>query len=371
MAFPALWVFWEWLRSVFLFGFPWLFLGYSQVHSPLKGFGPIFGVYGISLIVTFISGCIYLLFSAEKVSAKIANLIFIILPFIVGGILTFTSWTKVQKSLRVELVQGNIGQHLKWNISNFSATLLTYYTETQKNWSRDIIVWPEAAIPIYPQRATFFLRSLNKKYKQHHIALITGIPIYHEKTQEVFNGLMVLGEGKGLYLKQHLVPFGEAFPSPRFFSALMKYFDIPMSNLTPGPKSQKPTFAKNIPFAPFICYEIAYPTEVLNGLLSNKQFIVVISDDSWFDGSIALAQQLQIAQMRALEMNRYMLYCTNTGITAIINPQGKIVKTIPKNKLTTLMGEIKSVTGKTPLMRLHYYPVFGTIILFLTIAAFV
>ena len=69
-CFPAWWVTWEWLRSIFFIGFPWLFLGYSQITSFLKGFGPIFGVYGISLIVTLISSCIYLFFSYKEKKKK-------------------------------------------------------------------------------------------------------------------------------------------------------------------------------------------------------------------------------------------------------------------------------------------------------------
>ncbi|WP_267256486.1 apolipoprotein N-acyltransferase [Coxiella endosymbiont of Ornithodoros maritimus] len=364
-AFPAWWVVWEWLRSILFTGFPWLFLGYSQINSPLKGFGPLFGIYDISLIVAFISGCIYLLVTSKKLSRKIMCLILIILPFIVGWVLTFIPWAHPgSESVQVGLVQGNIGQRLKWDSDTLYSTLHTYYSETQKNWNNSIIVWPEAAIPIYPQQASFFLQSMDKEAKQHNTALITGIPIYHEKTNKVFNGLMILGDGHGLYLKRHLVPFGESFTSSKICNLLMKYFDIPMSNLSPGPEDQEPTVVKAIPFAPFICYEIAYPNEVLNHV-SNKQFIVVVSDDSWFAGTIAPVQQLQIAQMRALETERYLLYSTNTGITAIISPEGKIVKSAPQNQRLVLNGQIKPVTGKTPLMSWNYYPVVGIIIVFL------
>ena len=266
------------------------------------------------------------------------------------------------------MVQGNISQHLKWDPNSLYSTLHTYYFETQKNWDCDLIIWPEAAIPMYPQQVALFLKSLNKEAKQHNTALVTGIPIYHEKTKQTFNGLMILGDGHGLYLKQHLVPFGETSISSKvfnlFFNLCIKYFNIPMSGLSQGPKNQKPAFVKNIPFAPFICYEIAYPTEVLHNLIS-KQFIIVVSDDSWFDGTFASAQQLQIAQMRALEMNRYLIYSTNTGITSIINPKGKIIKSAPPNQRLVLTGQIRPVIGRTPLMKWNYYPVTGVVILFL------
>lgn len=364
--FPSWWIICEWLRSELFTGFPWLFLGYSQMNSPLRGFGPIFGVYGISLAVAFISSCLYLLFFHKKIFMKILSVILIILLFISGGVLSMLRWTHPQKrSLKVSLVQGNISQWQKWDVDQLLSILQIYRFATEKHWNTDIIVWPEAAIPVYPQQVSSFLKNLDEEAKQYKTALIIGIPIYQEKTKTAFNGLIVIGEGKGFYLKRHLVLFGEY--TPPFFSAIMKYFDIPLSNLSPGPQHQLQLLAKNISFAPFICYEISYSLEVLANI-SEKKFIVVVSDDSWFSGSIALAQQLQIAQMRALETGRYVLYTTNTGITAIINPQGKIQQSAPKDRQIVLSGKIYPVTGTTPLVKWNYYPVAGIIILFLLIA---
>ena len=365
-VFPAWWVICEWLRSTLFTGFPWLFLGYSQISSPLRGFGPILGVYGISLAAAFISSCLYILFFHKKVFVKILSVTLIILLFTVGDILSMFRWTHSQKeSLKVSLVQGNISQRQKWDVDRLLSILKIYRSETEKHWNTDIIVWPEAAIPVYPQQVSPFLEHLDEEAKRHKTALIIGIPIYKGKIKKTFNGLIVMGEGKGFYLKRHLVPFGEY--TPPFFSAAMKYFDIPLSNLSPGPQHQIQLLAKNTSFAPFICYEIAYFLEFLESI-SGKTFIVVVSDDSWFNGSIALAQQLQIAQMRALETGRYVLYSTNTGITAIIDPQGKIQQSVPQDRQIVLSGKICLVTGKTPVMKWNYYPVAGIIILFLLIA---
>ena len=368
-AFPAWWIIWEWLRSKLFTGFPWLFLGYSQIHSPLKGFAPLVGIYGVSLVVVFISGCLYIIFFHKEVKIIILSIILLVILLFIGGGLATKQWTYPQKRiLRVSLVQGNIHQTTKWDINHLFSILHTYYyVETAKHWQSDIIVWPEAAIPIYPQQIPSFLDSFNKEAKEHQTALIAGIPIYHEKTQQAFNGLTVFGNGHGVYLKRHLVPFGEYMPLPHFFSGIMKYFDIPMSDSSPGPWNQLPTYAKNISFAPFICYEIAYPLEVLNSV-KGKAFIVVVSDDSWFNDTIASAQQLQIAQMRALETGRYLVYSTNTGITAIIDPSGKIYQSVPQNKLVVLTSQIIPMIGKTPLMKWNYYPTLGIVIIFLLLA---
>ncbi|PMB54264.1 Apolipoprotein N-acyltransferase/Copper homeostasis protein CutE [Coxiella-like endosymbiont] len=364
-TFPAWWVIWEWFRSKLFTGFPWLFLGYSQIYSPLKGFAPLIGIYGVSLIVALISGSLYLIFIHKKGKIKISSVLLIVILLIIGGKLTSRQWTHPQKKiLQISIVQGNIHQTIKWDINCLFSILHTYYSETSKYWKSDIIVWPETGIPIYPQEIPSFMDSLNKKAKKYQTALIAGIPIYHEKTQQVFNGLTVFGEGHGIYLKRHLVPFGEYLPFTRFFSSVIKYFNIPMSNLSSGQWNQPAIYAKNISFAPFICYEIAYPFEVLNSM-EGKAFIVVVSDDSWFNDTIASAQQLQIAQMRALETGRYLIYSTNTGITAIIDPSGKISQSVPKNKLIVLMGQITPMSGKTPLMKWNYYPILGIVIIFI------
>ena len=177
-----------------------------------------------------------------------------------------------------------------------------------------------------------------------------------------------MGAGKGRYLKRHLVPFGEYIPLESVFGTLMKKLQIPMSNFSKGPEKQKPLRLRNFNMAAFICYEIAYSREVLR-YTKGTQMIINISDDSWFGESMALGQQAQMAQMRALETGRPVLLSTNTGITAFINPFGKITTKAPIDKRTVLTAKATPMKGKTPLMRWNYYPVFGIGLLLLLFAA--
>lgn len=368
LAFSALWVLSEWLRGWLFTGFPWLFLGDSQTDSTLQGFAPIIGVYGISFLVTMVSGCLFVFMFYKKIWVKVVCVALVLLIFFGGVFLSRIQWTKpVDGPITVSLIQGNISQDIKWNPEHLLRIMQIYKKETEKYFTSQIIVWPEAAIPDYPQDITFYFRQMDQVAKQHHATIITGVPLYNREQQQAFNGIMVLGNGQGIYLKRHLVPFGEYTPLQSFYGRFMHYFEIPMSNLSRGPWQQSPLIANNHPFAAFICYEIAYPQLVLASM-QNNQFIVVVSDDSWFGKSMASAQQLQMAQMRALETNRYVLYSTNTGITAIINPQGQIEQQLPQDTRSTLTGKITPMAGKTPLMWWSYYPTLILMIIFLIIA---
>lgn len=369
LAFPAMWVVWEWLRSWVFSGFPWLFLGYSQIDSPLRGYAPLFGVYGVSLIITFISACLLLLFIHKNLKIKIASIAFIIILFGIGTGFSNFQWTKPSgKTFTVSLVQGNIQQSMKWNMNYLLHILNVYQYETKQHWQSNIIIWPEGAMPVTPQQVPFFFKLMKREAEKHHTALIVGALTVNAHTKQFYNSMIVLGNGAGTYLKRQLVPFGEYTPLKKLFLPLANYINIPMSDLSPGPWRQPPLIAAGITIAPFICYEIAYPIKALNSI-NNKQVIVAISDDSWFGNSIASSQQLQIAQMRALETGRYLFYGNNTGITAIIGPHGKLISVAPTNKQIVLTGTAQAINGKTPLMRWNYYPVLGIIVLFLVLAA--
>lgn len=358
-VFPATWVLWEGLRTVLFTGFPWVLLGYSQMASPLKAYAPIFGVYGVTFLTLVISGTLASFTFETKKFSKFLSVIIFIAIFAVAFGLQGKSWTVKDKDpISVSLVQGNIEQSLKWNSAQLIHNLQVYKDLTATEWQQQqLIIWPEAAVPALPQQLPEFIESLKQQAKQNNSTLIFGIPLYDPKTAEYFNGLLMVGAHEGSYKKQHLVPFGEYLPLKFLFSWFYKYFDIPMSDFSEGTDNQPPLVINNIKIAPFICYEIIYPWQVLREAI-HKQILLTISDDSWFGNSIALNQHLQMAQMRALETGRYLLLVTNTGITAIIDPQGAVIQKLSEDQAGVLKGKIWPMRGKTPLMIWQYYLVF-------------
>lgn len=368
--FPVLWLAFEALRAWVFTGFPWLLLGYSQLTTPLYSLTPLFGVYGLSLAICFISGALVVLAKPIKSGKAIVLATSIIVILFAGGlILKGTQWTKpAGKPIQVSLVQGNITQEMKWKPEELLNILEIYKDMTTSLWGSKLIVWPEAALPIYPQDVKAYFTLMNKLARQHGDYLIIGSPIFDHKTKQAYNGLQMVGAGKGTYYKRHLVPFGEYTPLQSVFGTVMKKINIPMSDFSRGPANQKPLRMGNLHIASFICYEIAFSREVLR-YSKNTQLLINISDDSWFGRSIALDQQLQMAQFRALETGRPILSSTNTGVTAIINPLGKITASAPIDKRKSLTGKIIPMKGETPLMRWNYYPTIVLIILLLIIGS--
>jgi apolipoprotein N-acyltransferase len=167
-----------------------------------------------------------------------------------------------------------------------------------------------------------------------------GSRVYH-------NSMVALGAGAGVYHKQRLVPFGEYVPLEAQLRGLIQFFDLPMSSFTRGPSGQQPLAAGAYRIAPFICYEIVYGGLVASGA-RDAELLVTISNDTWFGDSIGPWQHLQIAQMRGRENGRYVLRATNNGISAIIDHQGRIVKSTEQFVATTLTGEASPMLGVTP-----------------------
>ena len=167
---------------------------------------------------------------------------------------------------------------------------------------------------------------------------------------------MAIGAGEGMYFKQRLVPFGEYVPLQNWLRGLIGFFDLPMSSFSRGPENQSPLTAGDDKVMPFICYEIAYPDFVARNAW-NTDLLITISNDGWFGHSIGPLQHLQMARMRALETGRFVLRGTNNGVTAIIDDHGQITAQIPQFEKGVMLGEVYTVTGKTPYMATGSWPV--------------
>ena len=406
LGFPALWVLFEWLRSWLLTGFPWLYIGYAALDTWGEGWVPVTGVFGASLLLTFSGSCLYLAYMAcvgrnlptglNSVNAK-RNLLTDLLACIrrnrqaslvcavlvalwgIGGLLTHVKWVapSSEDSLSVGIVQANISQQLKWRRDHYRPTLKLYRNMTQPLLGKDIVLWPEAAIPNYFQRTQSFFVPLSAQAAEHGTALVTGIPwrvvevdsrnkgrdkIGSEDTNEgasgpiYYNSIVALGKGSGVYHKQRLVPFGEFMPLESWLRGLIYFFDLPMSAFSAGKPNQSPLTIHDHHLSPFICYEIVYP-DLVRQYAPDTDLMVTISNDSWFGDSIGPLQHLQMARMRALENGRYLVRGTNDGISAIIDERGKIVKQTLRFQRVTLTGEVWPMRGQTIFSRLGSAPV--------------
>jgi apolipoprotein N-acyltransferase len=247
----------------------------------------------------------------------------------------------------VALVQPNVPQEHKWDPQWYKPQLSQLREATEPLLGRDLVIWPESAVPNYYQRAQSFLAPLAERAAQAGTTIITGIPYRPDGGEVYYNSVVALGAGSGIYHKQRLVPFGEYVPLERYLRGLIAFFDLPMSSFSWGPAKQPPLRAGAYRIAPFVCYEIVYGDMVARDA-READLLVTVSNDTWFGSSIGPLQHLQIAQMRGRENGRYVLRATNNGVSAIIDHQGRIVAQTEQFVATTLTGEAEVMLGNTP-----------------------
>lgn len=364
LSMPLLWLFSEWLRSWMLTGFPWLSIGYSQLHSPLAGWMPVIGEFGLSglLILTCSAIAVWL-----PIRRYVAGITLVAIMLISGWTLNQYQWTKPSgEKTSIAMVQGNIKQELRWVPEQDRPTMEKYLRMTQMHWQNDLIIWPEAAVPKLEPIAQDYLAALDATAANHNVGLITGIVNYNFETNEAYNSLIGLGsklpednQGHYRYLhsnrfyKHHLLPIGEYIPLESWIRGLAPIFDLPMSSFNRGGYQQENLQVKGINLAPAICFEIAFPNQIRANLYDNTDFIITVSNDAWFDGSHGPDQHLEIAQVRAKEFGLPVLRATNTGITAFIDHNGKIQSRLPQQQAGVLSDSLDKVTGTT------IYRVFG------------
>ena len=356
LCWPAVFTLVEWLRTWVFFGFPWLSIGYGQIDGPLRAWAPVVGVHGVTFVVLVLSGSGLTLVRGNR-RERIAAAIVAGLVVTATGALYERVWTApADDALRVSLLQGSIPQDRKWTRAQFLPTLRLYRDLTLAESDRDLIVWPEAAIPAIAYQVRDYLDEIDAAAARRGVQIYLGILTQDKETGQYRNSLIGLGPDHGAYHKRHLVPFGEFFPVPDFARAWMRSAGLPAEDTLAGERYQSPLPLGKHALAPSICFEDAFGIEQLD-FLPAADVLINVSNDAWFGDSIAPHQHLQIAQMRALESGRPMLRTTNTGVTAIIGPDGRIVASSRQFETEVLRGEIVPHSGSTPYIRFGNWPV--------------
>lgn len=367
LGFAAIFCLSEWFRLWFLTGFPWLYAGYSQLEGPLSGFAPVIGTLGISFLLAFIAASLSHIYQHRRYRLALV----LVAIFALGIHLQKAEWTMPinDRAYTVALVQGNIAQADKWN-PEFKAPIMQYYNNRILGlMDNDLIVLPETALPNYLHRVSTQRTLWDNALQAHNSALIFGAPsVQSDKNDQlqILNTLATAGMASGIYHKQKLVPFGEYLPLNTLLRGAIDFFNLPMSDFSKGPKNQSPFTVHNIKVMPYICYEVVYPDFVSHSA-SKAHVLLTVSNDSWFGTSIGPLQHFQMARMRALENGRFMLRATNNGVTAVIDPKGRIVDQLPQFTEGVLRSEVYAYQGLTPVMQYGTLP--AIIFSFLTLFA--
>ena len=350
---PALFVLAEWLRGWMFTGFGWLAAGYSQTDSWLMGYAPLGGVLAISFAVLVTAGALLTLWQGsnrERVAAAVAVVAIWLGGFAARGV-EFTQ--AKDEALEVALAQGNIAQTLKYEPEQLLPMMNLYAELTRQGAGADFIIWPEAAIPVYLEDIEDYLGAVRRFAAEKGSTVLLGIlqPAPHAQSIDEFQNILVaLTEERQVYVKRHLVPFGEFYPVPEFVKDWMRLMNLPTGKAIPGPDDQPPLEVGGEKLAITICYEDVFGAEQLK-YLAEATLLVNVSNDAWFGDSIAPHQHLQIARVRAAEAGRYLLRSTNTGVTAVIDTHGRVVDALPQFRVGVLKATVRGYTGATPYAR--------------------
>lgn len=345
--FAILWVFCEAIRSTLFSGFAWNLVGYSWLFSnTISQVASLFGIYFLSFTAVLCSLSLVILF-ARPISFKnkiflVIVLVVIISKIIFGYFYKKNSVNTSQPQGLIRIVQPNIKQEMKWQdqerYNNFIEHLRL--SSQEKLDDIDAVIWSETSIPFAVEKDSPFLEMLKIATPKNGVLISGAIRVERnadDQVRDVFNSIFMFDKNGILdfYDKHHLVPFGEYVPLHKFLSFL--FIDEVIDKITQGGKgftsgvSAKTLTNNKFTFNPLICYEVIFSNEIINNQ-QNPDLFVNLTNDAWFKTSSGPYQHLAMSQMRSIEYGKPMIRVAGTGISALIDQHGSIVKKIALNQ---------------------------------------
>ena len=360
----SIWVVSEYLRGELFTGFPWMGFAESQVNGPFASIAPYFGGLACTFLAVYTSWQILQL-KQNFVHNAATLLLAAFIPFFAS----LWSFTKpIGEPLTVELIQGNFPQSMIFRPEGVLKQIQFYSTAMTQSHAELIIApetafsWPEHDLPMG------LLESLQHFSNDTSSNLLFGVigrdsssPSGREFSNRAL-GLLPAADSYR-YDKNHLVPFGEFIPPG--FHWFVNAFSVPLSDFARGGaeqanlmirrKNQDPLYA-----AITICYEDVFGGELASRIRNNAEptnLLINLTNLAWFGKSQAPAQQLRLSQLRSLETGLPALRATNTGITAVLGPNGKVLTSLPEFTQATLSTKVQGYSGKTPYVIWGNFPI--------------
>ena len=369
---PSSWVLLEYIRGHLLTGFPWALLGYSQyLNLPIIQIADIAGAWGVSFLVMMVNVIIKEIIgsrfkvqgSRQKINYKFLFVAcgFWLVAFGYGVYRLYLRPVYPERSrgapcalrlVKISVIQGNIPQELKWNPTAKDFIMHKYFTLARQvaEAKPDLIIWPEAALPIVLEEEPIFFERVEDLVKEIKTPLLLGA-VNTSNNLYYNSALLISQEGELLtrYNKLHLVPFGEYIPLRKIlrfletvvpigdFTAGKEYtiFALPRYPVTPLPRlnaqTRKRTNAQTN-FSALICFEDLFPQISREFVKKGANFLVNITNDAWFSKTSSPYQHLQASVFRAVENRVNLVRAANTGISGFIASSGKIISLVQDEK---------------------------------------
>ncbi|MBL4602426.1 MAG: apolipoprotein N-acyltransferase [Emcibacteraceae bacterium] len=308
----------------------------------------VWGVYGLSIITAFLTFIPFLML--DKKYRLLAPAIAI---FVIGGIFYYGNYRMPESAGFVEgvnlrIVHPNIKQQDKWPAKNWGKNLITYMgmSDDERLPGTTHVIWPETAV-IYSLSEEPFRRQLISRVLGKGGNLLTGFPrrMRGQGRTKIYNSFIAIGdqgEIAGIYDKSHLVPFGEYLP------AFIKNILIPLGLDQVFPGGQGFNEGEGVktlnipglpPFGVLICYEIIFPGQVVD-IKNRPDWLLNITNDAWYGNSSGPRQHLLQTRVRAIEEGLPVIRSAGTGMSAVIDPYGRILDKLPLNRKGVIFSEL-------------------------------
>jgi apolipoprotein N-acyltransferase len=371
----SLWVGLEYIRTMFLTGFPWCLLGYTQYRNlGVIQIADIFGVYGLSLLIVLVNGLIYCvisrLFNKDARSVK-GNFLkweaaIIVLMTIISLAYGYYRLAGRQhdtqgKSVRAVVIQGNIDQSLKWDPAYQAETVAVYQrlTRSANDFRPELIVWPETSVPFFFQDGDTLSEKVASSAKGSGSALIFGSPAYRQTgdTVNYYNRAYLISAGNNTlkyYDKVHLVPFGEYVPLKKLLSFINRL--VPAAGDFAQGDEIVTLRHDGMAIGVLICFEAIFPEIARAHARNGANILVNMTNDAWFGKTSAPYQHLAMSVFRAVENRMPMIRAANTGFSAFIGPEGRII-----NRGNLFTKEVLKASLDISVQPLSFYARFGDI----------
>ena len=359
---PALWVALEFVRAHLFTGFPWLLLGYALAEHLLPAqLARLGGVYLLSFVVVLFNTGILLVTRkpTRRRGMALAAAFLVLAAASLGGSLLPTP----EAPETAYLVQAEASLAEEWTVASVYKLLADLEVRVLATYARNqsrsgLVLWPEIPASFYYyddpplQERLHRLARLTQSYH-----LVNVIAFADAERKEPLNSAVLIspgGELLGRYDKIHLVPFGEYVPLKKLFFFAGK-LTAEVGDFVPG--TRPVPLGERHPLAALICYEGIFPDLVRQFSAGGAELLVNLSNDSWYGDSAARYQLLLMSRMRAIENGRWLLRATNTGITAIVDPYGRL-ETFPPDRRAVFTGKFGYLDGRTPYVAFgHWFPV--------------
>ncbi|HEX3577629.1 MAG TPA: apolipoprotein N-acyltransferase [Thermoanaerobaculia bacterium] len=357
---PLAWAAIELARTYLLTGFPWNLLGAAIVdYTPLIQIDRFAGPYLLGFLVLLPAVTITWLLTQRPhpmlrmmVGSAVAIVMFVwwATGYVREKIATMDTRDQIYTAA---LLQPNISQEMRWNDANVIAIFqrMMSMTDVASRSGADVIIWPESTVPLSYAMTGFYRDAIESFSAQHKADIILG-SVAEDPSQpdKLWNAAFLASGGKtiGHYDKIRLVPFGEYVPLRKMLFFAKKLVHA-VGEFEFG-TNDNPLIGKHA-YGPAICYEVVYPQITRTQVLHGADVLVTITNDAWYDGTSAPRQHLNQARLRAIEDDRWLLRAATTGISAWVDPTGRVVQEIPMGHEGILLARFAARKTVTPYVR--------------------